>query len=67
MLRSVIPDQISPEGKFNNFFQLAKDENNIWERKMEDYTNKLKKQMENQTNEISDQDNNNEIDEDEDQ
>jgi hypothetical protein len=30
MLWSVIPDRISPEGKFNNFFQLAKDEN-VWE------------------------------------
>ena len=61
MLRSVIPDQISPEGKFNNFFQLAKDEN-IWEQKMEEYTNKLKSQMENETNENSDQNNNDEPD-----
>ena len=64
MLRSVIPDQISPEGKFNNFFQLAKDET-IWEQKMEDYTNKLRNQMENQTNDIPDQSNNDELDEDE--
>ena len=40
MLQSVIPDQISPEGKFNNFFQLAKNEEE-WEKKMDEYTNKL--------------------------
>ena len=62
MLRSVIPDQISPEGKFNNFFHLANDEN-IWEQKMEEYTNKLKSQMENETNQILDQNNNDEPDE----
>ena len=55
MLQSVIPDQISPEGKFNNFFQLAKDEN-VWEQKIEDYTNKLKSSMENQTINIPNQD-----------
>eukprot|EP00590_Aulacoseira_subarctica_P011527 CAMPEP_0172420586 /NCGR_PEP_ID=MMETSP1064-20121228/6945_1 /TAXON_ID=202472 /ORGANISM="Aulacoseira subarctica , Strain CCAP 1002/5" /LENGTH=265 /DNA_ID=CAMNT_0013160611 /DNA_START=341 /DNA_END=1141 /DNA_ORIENTATION=+ len=64
MLRSVIPDQISPEGKFNNFFNLAKDES-IWEQKMEEYTNKLKSQMESETNENSNENNNDEPDENE--
>ena len=45
MLQSVIPDQISPEGKFNIFFQLAKNEEE-WEKKMDEYTSKLN---ENQT------------------
>ena len=64
MLRSVIPDQISREGKFNNFFHLAKDEK-AWEQKMEEYTNKLKNQMENETNQLLDQNNNEEPDENE--
>ena len=64
MLRSVIPDQISPEGKFNIFFNLAKDES-IWEQKMEEYTNKLKSQMESETNENSNENNNDEPDENE--
>ena len=64
MLQSVFPDQISPEGKFNNFFHLAKDEN-AWEQKMEEYTNKLRDQMENQTNQFLDENNNEEPDENE--
>ena len=64
MLQSVIPDQISPEGKFNNFFHLAKDEN-TWEQKMVEYTNKLRDQMENHTNHFLDENNNEETDENE--
>ena len=64
MLQSVIPDQISPEGKFNNFFHLAKDES-AWEQKMEEYTNKLRDQMENHMNQFLDENNNEETDENE--
>ena len=64
MLQSVIPAQISPEEKFNNFFHLAKDESR-WEQKMDEYTNKWKSQMKNKTNENSNQNNNDEPDEDE--
>ena len=53
MLRSILPDQISPEGKFSNFFELAKDED-AWEQKMEEYTNKLKSQTENEIRDITD-------------
>jgi hypothetical protein len=64
MLQSVLPDQISPEGKFNNFFELAKDEN-VREQKMEEYTNKLKNQTENQTEDIPEPNNNDKPSEDE--
>ena len=64
MLQSVLPDQISPEGKFNNFFELAKDEI-VWLQKMEEYTDKLKDQTENQTKDIPEPNNNDEPSEDE--
>ena len=51
MLQSVIRDQISPEGKFSNFFELAKNED-AWEQEMEEYTNKLKSQTESETRDI---------------
>ena len=59
MLQSIMPNQIGPKGKFNNFFQLAKDES-LWQQKMEEYTNKLKSQMESITSENPNQNNNNE-------
>jgi len=64
MLQSVIPIQTSPEGKFSNFFQLAKDKNN-GNKKWKNMKTNLS-QMENEMNENSNQNNNNnELDEDE--
>ena len=40
MLQSVIPDQISPEGKCKNLFQLASDAEK-WEKKFDKYSSKL--------------------------
>jgi len=56
MLQSVISNQTNSEGKFSNFFQLAKGEN-IREQKMEEYGNKLKSQMQDEINENRNQNN----------
>ena len=54
MLQSILPDQISPERKFNNFFELAKMDE-VGEQNMKEYTNKLKSQTESETRDTPNQ------------